>query len=268
MLPLTTVTLMLIVPTLLGASSVHVTKDTLEMEPLAMVNFHTKLTMAFIIMWCSGPPNSPVMLSTSPQSTSITLTWSQSPGDVVDSYQISYSFTIRGCGMGGGHVSTVNGSSREYTLTGLEENSDFTINITAMNGAGSSPPARNTTKTLETSEFYIILELYSYVIYLQAPTALGLMISSTSPTTISLSWGEVPCKDKNVDRITGYQIVYNTTSDNVIRGRGNDSTTMFTANSLIPRTNYTFEVNARHDGSTILNGPPAIITGVTEVPQG
>ena len=37
MLPLITVTLMLTVPTLLGASSVHVTKDTLEMEPLAQV---------------------------------------------------------------------------------------------------------------------------------------------------------------------------------------------------------------------------------------
>ena len=37
-LPLTTVTLMLTVPTLLGASPVHVTKDTLEMEPLAMVS--------------------------------------------------------------------------------------------------------------------------------------------------------------------------------------------------------------------------------------
>ena len=33
MLPLTTVTLMLHVPTLLGASPVYVTKDTLEMEP-------------------------------------------------------------------------------------------------------------------------------------------------------------------------------------------------------------------------------------------
>ena len=34
---LLTVTLMLCVPTLLGASPVHVTKDTLEMEPLAWV---------------------------------------------------------------------------------------------------------------------------------------------------------------------------------------------------------------------------------------
>ena len=37
MLPLTIVTIKLHVPTLLGASPVHVTKDTLEMEPLVMV---------------------------------------------------------------------------------------------------------------------------------------------------------------------------------------------------------------------------------------
>ena len=93
------------------------------------------------------------------------------------------------------------------------------------------------------------------------------MVSSISPTNISLSWDEVPCVDRNVD-ITGYQIVYRTTSDDVIRGRRNDSTRMFTANHLIPRTNYTFEV-AHNDGSTILNGPPAVITGVTTaVPQG
>ena len=37
MLPLMTVTLMLHVLTLLGASPVHVTKDTVEMEPHVMV---------------------------------------------------------------------------------------------------------------------------------------------------------------------------------------------------------------------------------------
>ena len=105
-----------------------------------------------VILWCSGPPSPPAMLSTSPQSTAITLTWSQPPGDMVDSYQILYSFTIRGCGeVGGDNVST---SSREYTLTGLEENSDFTINITAMNGAGSSPPANTTARTLIDGRLY------------------------------------------------------------------------------------------------------------------
>ena len=105
------------------------------------------LIQAVSLFHYSGPPSSPTMLTTSPQSTSITLTWSQSLGDVVDSYQISYSFIIGGCGVGGGHVSTVNGSSREYTFTGLEENSNYTINVTAMNGTGSSPPATTTART-------------------------------------------------------------------------------------------------------------------------
>ena len=113
-----------------------------------------------------------------------------------------------------------------------------------------------------------------HVLYTAAPSAppANLMISSTSPTSISLSWGEVPCADRNVDGITEYQIVTRTTSDNVIRDRERDhSTRMFTANRLIPKTNYTFEVNARYDDINLNNplfGPANITTGVTAVPQG
>ena len=88
------------------------------------------------------------MLTTSPQSTSITLTWSQPPGDVVTSYNISYSYTIRGCGVPIiGTPMILAGSSREYSLMGLHENSDFTISITAINGAGSNSPAIATART-------------------------------------------------------------------------------------------------------------------------
>ena len=113
-----------------------------------------------------------------------------------------------------------------------------------------------------------------HVLYTAAPSVppTDLIISSTSPTSISLSWGEVPCVDRNVDRITGYQIVTRTTSDNEIRGRERDhNTRMFTDDHLIPRTNYTFEVNARYEDNQLENpfhGPAAVITGVTAVPQG
>ena len=114
-----------------------------------------------------------------------------------------------------------------------------------------------------------------HVLYTAAPSAppVDLMVSSTSPTSISLSWGEVhPCEDRNVDGITRYQIVTKTTSDNVVRDRERDhSTRMFTSNRLIPRTNYTFEVNARYDDINLNNplfGPAAVIIGVTAVPQG
>ena len=113
-----------------------------------------------------------------------------------------------------------------------------------------------------------------HVLYTAAPSAppVDLMVSSTSPTSISLSWGEIPCLDRNVDRITGYQIVTRTTSDNVTRNRDRDHRTrMFTANRLIPRTNYIFAVNTRYDDIDLnnpLHGPAAVITGVTAVPQG
>ena len=110
-----------------------------------------------------------------------------------------------------------------------------------------------------------------HVLYTAAPSAPphDLKVSSTSPTSISLSWGEVPCVDRNVDRITGYRIVTRTTFDNELRGR--ERARIFTANHLIPRTNYTFEVNARYDDINLNNplfGPAAVITGLTAVPQG
>ena len=54
----------------------------------------------------------------------------------MDSYFITYSFTFRDCpGEGGnGTVAFLNGSSREYTLTGLQENSDYNVSIRAGNG--------------------------------------------------------------------------------------------------------------------------------------
>ena len=113
-----------------------------------------------------------------------------------------------------------------------------------------------------------------HVLYTAAPSAppVDLMVSSTSPTSISLSWGEVPCLDQNVDGITGYQIIIRTTSDNVIRDRERDhSIRMFTSNRLIPRTNYRFEVNARYIDINLpspLFGPAAVLTGVTAIPQG
>ena len=278
MLPLTTVTLMLHVPTLLGASPVHVTKDTLEMEPLVMVTSYKTVCMyGMMILWCSGPPSSPTILNTS-MSTNITLTWSQSPRDVVDSYQISYSFTIRGCGVGGGNVSTVTGTSREYTLTGLEENSDFTINIIAMNGAGSSPPATIITRTLNGSLDCIPFNVHCYAvtIYFEAPSSppKSLRISSTSSTSISITWGDVPCRERNVDMITGYSVTY-ICNDNCSSPFGNETveahSRTFTASRLIPRTNYTFEVRAFHSNKSTslqLTGLPTEVTKTTEIPEG
>ncbi len=97
-------------------------------------------------------PSTPTSFrSSSVDSRSITLTWSQAPGEVVDTYQIIYSFEINGCpGLGGDNIMEppVNGSLREYNLTGLQEDSVHTILISARNGAGDSAIAQTMATTL------------------------------------------------------------------------------------------------------------------------
>ena len=69
----------------------------------------------------------------------------------MESYTLDYSYTIKGCDsrVFEDIITEINGSSSSYTLSGLEENSDFVVSIAAVNGAGSSPgPARISTTTL------------------------------------------------------------------------------------------------------------------------
>ena len=110
--------------------------------------------------------------------------------------------------------------------------------------------------------------------YVAAPSSSpeSLRVSSTSPTSISITWGDVPCRERNVDMITGYNVTYFCThhsrpcGNQTVQVLGEDNKT-FTASQLIPRTNYTFEVRAFHKHSVTL-GPLINMTGVTTVPKG
>ena len=77
----------------------------------------------------------------------------------MDSYTISYSYITRGCNgtaLGGDTITGIDGSIRTYSLSNIEENSDFDISISAVNGAGSSPmPARATSTTLVAGEIFM-----------------------------------------------------------------------------------------------------------------
>ena len=81
--------------------------------------------------------------------TSIDLTWVQPTGDMVESYIISYTFSINGCpGEDGTRMIPLSdGTTRQYTISGVEEDARYTISITAMNGAGSNNPATIMTTT-------------------------------------------------------------------------------------------------------------------------
>ena len=99
---------------------------------------------------------SPTNLVVSPTSppTSITLTWEQPEGaDAVHGYEINYCYNVIECLRDGDTqpfpsvtVTLNNGSLRSYTImnsstTPVEEDSQFTISITAVNSVGRSGPS-------------------------------------------------------------------------------------------------------------------------------
>ena len=79
----------------------------------------------------------PVLMDATATSTTIALSWTQS-GSSVDSYTVSYTYTIRRCGSGpvSGTEEISDGNARSFTLTGLEEDSDYTITLTAISVTG------------------------------------------------------------------------------------------------------------------------------------
>ena len=82
-------------------------------------------------------PLAPRVLNPSPAvtATTLSLSWTQ-PGSAVDSYTLSYTYTIRRCGSGpiSDSVEISNGNARSMVLDNLEEDSDYSIILTANIG--------------------------------------------------------------------------------------------------------------------------------------
>ena len=68
--------------------------------------------------------------------TTLSLSWTQ-PGSAVDSYTVSYTHTIRQCGSGpiSDSVEISNGNARSVMLDNLEQDSDYSITLTANTGS-------------------------------------------------------------------------------------------------------------------------------------
>ena len=72
----------------------------------------------------------------------MSLTWSQSPLDVVDSYTISYTGRA-GCGIALSGSLTATGSGTSFILPSLDEATVYVITIKARNTAGLSPASNS-----------------------------------------------------------------------------------------------------------------------------
>ena len=66
----------------------------------------------------------------------------------MDSYEVSFSYQGPCSGFNHTNSTTVHGTTRQYTLTGLQEFSNYTVTVVAVNGAGRSEESSENVVTL------------------------------------------------------------------------------------------------------------------------
>ena len=97
-------------------------------------------------------PGLPAISVTSTTSITISLSWT-SVGSVVDNYVVMWERdTSRECPGVDKDSTTITGGSTSYTISGLEEDSSYTITVTATNAAGSAVSVPVTAMTGEAGE--------------------------------------------------------------------------------------------------------------------
>ena len=111
------------------------------------------LNLSFIV---AAVPSAPTILTPTVTATSISLTWNQQGGSVVDSYEINYSYIIGECGVANPPVNftLADGSQRSYIIvndsdTPVEEASVYSVSLTAINSVGRSTPSNTQVTTSE-----------------------------------------------------------------------------------------------------------------------
>ena len=123
------------------------------------------------------------------------------------------------------------GSARSFMLSGLEEDSDYNITLTANSAVGTlvSNQVSATTSTA-------------------APNAVpsSVTFGDSNLTSITVQWGEIPCSERNGE-ITGYKVEYSSAgpphSGSLTVSGANTRTSV--VGGLLPSTTYTFSVRAQ-----------------------
>ena len=100
------------------------------------------------------PPGQPSVTVSSTTPTSISLSWSVPSGSVVDSYEVMWETDSS---------ATITDGSTSYTITGLEEETNYTITVTATNAAGSAASDPVTGATLRAGNNVCVWDLHHTV---------------------------------------------------------------------------------------------------------
>ena len=205
-----------------------------------------------------------------PTTTSIPITISTASGSVVTSYEVMWETDdIGGCSGGSDMDSTT--ITDGYDIMGLEEDSRYTITVTASNSAGSSAVSNTVTAmTLEAGETaiasgHVILKCMAIPPAPFAPPT-SVSVSEVTSSSITVQWGQVDCIHRNGD-ITGYTMRYKVvgvmgTQDMSVSG---GSVTEAIISNLAPSTTYNVRVAAMNDAATGVFSDKVIITTLGKV---
>ena len=163
------------------------------------------------------------------------------------------------------------GNATQYTITGLQEFSAYTITIIASIGVGSSPPASvlvNTSSAGE-SDDDITRWLTPFPSLPTAPSSPPNNLTEVRKTSssVTISWGEVPCQDQN-SVIVEYRVLYGAVTSGV-GGTVATSGRTLTVNGLSPYTNYSIEVSAINSDGAMgpYSSPLFVVTGKYKLPN-
>ena len=121
------------------------------------------LVLIIIIIAVDVPAMPNIITNVTASSTSITITWNQNTTSDVVWYELRYNFIIRGCEIWSDNytIDMINGSRRNYTLedstaTPVEENSAYTIFLSAINFDGAIDTCTIKLLTQGSSEFNLL----------------------------------------------------------------------------------------------------------------
>ena len=198
-------------------------------------------------------PDPPVVTLTDAMATGVTVGWNSQGG--VDSYEVLYNRTTGSAQQGACPdfvdmgSATADGGDTSLTLQNIEEFSNYTIMVIAMNRIASVSSTAVEFMTPSAGMIIVSNSQGSVLLSMSFPTASSppsvALVTSTN-TTIAVSWTALSCINQNSQfTIVSYAVRYGRESDSeqttvLVPG----SSTAFPVSNLEPGTRYSIEVAA------------------------
>ena len=93
-------------------------------------------------------------MANSQSATSIDLTWTPEVGEVVMSYEVTFSYQGPCSGFTDSDTIPLGSGSRSHILNGLQEFSSYTVGVAALNDGGRSTPQTQTVTTMSAGKIH------------------------------------------------------------------------------------------------------------------